>query len=105
MVPDLPDLAYASLALQDLVNIGAHLEHEASSTVAARTIRQILNYCETLRALPFRNPSVEYADEPMRVGLHGPYRIFYVVSANIEIARIIHQSRDVSAETFSDGRH
>lgn len=41
------------------------------------------------------------AHEPMRVGLHGAYRIFYVVTNGIEIVRIIHQSRDLTAEQFN----
>lgn len=94
-------LTYATLALRDLIDIGTHLEAEASTNVAARTVRQIESYCESLRSLPNRNPNVDYAHEPMRVGLHGAYRIFYVVTNGIEIVRIIHQSRDLTAEQFN----
>ena len=101
MSTDRLTLIYATLALRDLIDIGARLEAEASTTVAARTVAQIENYCESLRSLPNGNPNVDYADESMRVGLHGTYRIFYVVSDRIEIARIIHQSRDMTAELFN----
>ncbi len=91
------DLIYAPLALQDFLAIGAYLEDEAGSSVAMRVIEQIKAHCETFRTFPHRNPAIEYAGEPMHVGLSGMYRIFYVVADQLEIARIVHQSRDLSS--------
>lgn len=104
LVADLRTLTYAPLAILDLLEIGSYLETQANNETAARIVKQIEDYCDLLCRHPYRNPAAHYAGEEMRVGIVINYRIFYLAGSGINVVRVLHQSRSLTAEMLM-GQH
>lgn len=81
----------ADAALQDLAVIEDHVALD-SPNAARRLVRTLFERCETLSQNPQRYPEAGVAD--LRKRPEGSYLIFYRVTADVEVVRILHATRD-----------
>lgn len=85
-------------ALQDLKDIRKHIKDELSNPIAAdNTVKNIISKYKKLTDMPFMGTLLQQniaIDVPFRYLVSGSYLIFYKVTDNIEIHRIIYGRRD-----------
>lgn len=92
------NLLVTPAALQDLKEIKSYITEELSNpTAAVNTVNRIISKYKKLQDTPFMgtllNQSI-HLDIPFRYLVSGSYMIFYKVTDNIEIHRIIYGRRD-----------
>lgn len=78
-------------ALRDLIAIESHVESD-SPNAARRLVRTLFERCETLGQNPRRYPEAGLGD--LRKRAEGSYLIFYRVTGDVEVVRILHAARD-----------
>ena len=78
-------------ALRDLGAIENHVGLD-SPRAARRLVAKLFDRCETLARNPHRYPEVGVAG--LRKRPEGAYLIFYRVTNEVEIVRILHAARD-----------
>lgn len=85
-------------ALQDLKDIKSYITNELSNPIAAvNTVKRIMSTYKKLSDTPLMGSLVQQTikiDIPFRYLISGNYLIFYKVTDNIEIHRIIYGRRD-----------
>lgn len=85
---------YTPVAEQDLEAIGDWIA-EDSPRGAVAFIERLNRACDSLGALPLAFPiDPELVDLALRKRVVGPYLIFYRVTEEVEIVRVIHGARD-----------
>lgn len=89
----------ADAALRDLSAIEDHVALD-NPDAARRLVRTLFKRCETLAQNPRRYPAAGFAD--LRKRPEGAYLIFYRVTADVEIVRILHAARDWTHLLASD---
>nr|WP_314122930.1 type II toxin-antitoxin system RelE/ParE family toxin [uncultured Brevundimonas sp.] len=89
----------ADAALRDLSAIEGHLALD-NPNAAKRLVRALFERCETLAQNPRRYPEAGVAD--LRKRAEGAYLIFYRVTDDVEIVRILHAARDWTHLLASD---
>ncbi len=92
------NLLVTPAALQDLKDIQKYIRDELSNPIAAdKTVRNIISKYKKLADMPFMGTPLQQTisiDVPFRYLVSGSYLIFYKVTDNIEIHRIIYGRRD-----------
>jgi len=89
-------------AEQDLFDIATYLSAEASATTADEYLRKIFRAGERIRGRPLSGRARDELMPGIRSVLVHPYAVFYRVrSASVEVARVLHQRRDLDA-VFAD---
>jgi plasmid stabilization system protein ParE len=81
----------ADAALRDLALIKDHVALD-SPNAARRLVRTLFERCETLAQSPRRHSEAGVTDLCRRPV--GNYLIFYRVTADVEVVRILHAARD-----------
>ena len=81
----------ADAVLRDLAAIEDHVALD-SPNAARRLVRTLFGRCETLAQNPRRYPEAGIAD--LRKRPEGSYLIFYRVTDDVEVVRILHAARD-----------
>jgi plasmid stabilization system protein ParE len=81
----------AAAALRDLGAIETHVSLD-SPRAARRLVAKLFDRCETLARNPNRYPKAGSAG--LRKRPEGAYLIFYRVTSEVEIVRILHAARD-----------
>lgn len=93
-------------ALQDLKDIRKYISDELSNPIAAtNTIKRIIKTYSKLETMPQMGTLLQqslHLDIPFRFLVSGSYLIFYKVTDNIEIHRIINGRRDYARILFAD---
>lgn len=89
----------ADAALRDLTAIEDHVALDKPDA-ARRLVRTLFKRCETLAQNPRRYPAAGVAD--LRKRPEGAYLIFYRVTDDVEIVRILHAARDWTHLLASD---
>ena len=89
---------------EDIKAIKAYLKREAGLSVANSTLKKIRDAFELLRRTPgLGHIREDLTDEPVKFWPVFPYLIVYNPSTQpIEIVRVIHGNRDVSAILLQD---
>lgn len=81
----------ADAAVRDLTAIEGHVALD-SPNAARRLVRMLFERCETLAQNPRRYSEASVGD--LRKRPAGSYLIFYRVTADVEVVRILHGARD-----------
>lgn len=93
-------------ALQDLKDIRKYISDELASPKAAEnTIRKIISTYKKLIDTPLMGTTLSQSirlDVPFHYLISGNYLIFYKITENIEIHRIIYGRRDYIRILFGD---
>ena len=93
-------------ALQDLKDIKKYISTDLSNPDAAvNVVRKIISSYMKLADMPFMGTMLQqslHLDIPFRYIISGNYLIFYKVTENIEIHRIIYGRRDYIRILFPD---
>ena len=93
-------------ALQDLKDIKSYIADDLSNPSAAvNTVKRIISAYKKLSDTPLMGTLLQqsiHLDIPFRFLVSGSYLIFYKVTDNIEIHRIIYGRRDYIRILFND---
>ena len=93
-------------ALQDLKDIKSYIADDLSNPSAAvNTVKRIISTYKKLSDTPLMGTLLQqsiHLDIPFRFLVSGSYLIFYKVTDNIEIHRIIYGRRDYIRILFND---
>lgn len=93
-------------ALQDLKDIQSYIADDLSNpTAAVNTVKKIISKYKKLSNTPFMGTLLQqsiHLDIPFRFLVSGSYLIFYKVTDNVEIHRIIYGRRDYIRILFND---
>jgi len=92
-----PLILFSPAAEEDLHEIGAYLAGEVGDAAAEAILVRVRAKCESLSRFPDRYPLVGFAPQPMRCCQCEAWHIFYRSGRDVEIVRVIHQSRDIAA--------
>ena len=97
-------IIYAAAARADLRDIASYFRQVAGDVVAEAVINKLLEGIETLAIRPARHRLRNELSHGLRSLRIGNYTIFYRVEGSIvEIARVLHGSRSITAELFGSG--
>jgi toxin ParE1/3/4 len=97
-------IIWSADAERDIDDIWDYLASEASVRVADEVVRNIFRACEKLISYPSLGRPRDNLIPGVRSILAHPYAVFYRTSgSNIEIARVLHQRRDIDAIFAGDG--
>lgn len=86
---------FAQTATEDLSEICEYLSAQAGDAAATEIIAKIQGHCRDLSMLPFRFPPVEGFHSHVRRALCSSWTIYYEVTEQINVLRILHHSRQV----------
>ena len=93
-------------ALQDLKDIQSYIADDLSNpTAAVNTVKKIISTYKKLSDAPLIGTLLQqsiHLDIPFRFLVSGSYLIFYKVTDNVEIHRIIYGRRDYIRILFND---
>lgn len=93
-------------ALQDLKSIKSYIADDLSNPSAAvNTVKRIISTYKKLSDTPLMGTLLQqsiHLDIPFRFLVSGSYLIFYKVTDNVEIHRIIYGRRDYIRILFND---
>lgn len=93
-------------ALQDLKDIQSYIADDLSNpTAAVNTVKKIISTYKKLSDTPLMGTLLQqsiHLDIPFRFLVSGNYLIFYKVTDNVEIHRIIYGRRDYIRILFND---
>lgn len=93
-------------ALQDLKDIQSYIADDLSNpTAAVNTVKKIISTYKKLSDTPLMGTLLQqsiHLDIPFRFLVSGSYLIFYKVTDNVEIHRIIYARRDYIRILFND---
>lgn len=81
----------ARAAINDLVEIERHISRD-NPAAARRQVAALFDRCHSLAHNPMRYPTTPIAG--LRRRPHRSYLIFYRVTGDVEIIRILHAARD-----------
>lgn len=92
------ELEYAEAAREDLDEIEAFLESEASATVAEKVVDGIVSRCEDLPDMPKASKDRNEIAPGLRSVTAGSYVIYFkILEDKVYVVRVLHGSRDTSA--------
>lgn len=91
------DVIFAPAALADLEEIASYLVTELGEGEAEELLTRLRDKCQSLSAMPLRFPLAGSEKHSLRRCQSDAWHIFYTFDSHVEIVRVIHQSRDVSA--------
>ena len=98
----MPRIIRSPLAKADIVEIWAYIA-EDNPAAADRLIDRFGDIFQRILDQPMMGKSTDELGEGLRFFPTGSYLIFYrCVGGDIEIARVLHGARDVSAEFFAE---
>jgi len=97
------ELIWAAKARRDLIDIWKYFARTAPPEIADKLLRDIRTAAERLRDHPFSGrPRNEIASDLRSILVHPHAIIYRVTEINVEIARIIHERRDIAAAFAED---
>lgn len=94
-------VAVSPAAAADFDAIAAHVSENSGANACWVLLDRIHHKLNSLGSMPLRFPLTELTSEPLRRCQCDRWHIFYSVDEHVEIVRIIHQSRDLTAEAFN----
>lgn len=96
--------AWAPRAESDIVEIWRYLAAEASIKTADQLLRQITSAVERVAKRPLTGRARDTLKPGLRSVLAHPYIVFYrVAGGGIEVVRVLHQRRNLSAALSEEG--
>jgi toxin ParE1/3/4 len=99
------NLIWAPRAKRDLVDIWKYFANAASAEIAGNMLRELDRAAKRLANYPFSGRPREDVLPGLRSLLVHPHSIIYrVAGSTIEIVRILHERRDVSAALTDKGK-
>jgi len=94
---------YSATARADLRDIVRYLRAAASDDIAKATADKIIAAAESLSTMPTRQRTRNRLQTGLRNLSVGNYMIFYrIVGATVSVVRILHGSRDITSDMFSE---
>lgn len=94
-------VSYSETALRDLQDIADYLAPIIGEQSAVTHLERLKASCQALSEMPLRFPVAALSRPQVRRCPCEAWHIFYFVADTITILRIMHQSRDVTAEPFN----
>jgi toxin ParE1/3/4 len=103
MAEDRRELVWAPKAQRDLIDIWGYFAEASSTDIADRLLRNLGNAAERLKDHPFSGrPRDDIANGLRSLLVHPHVIIHRVTKTTVEIARILHERRDIAAAFAED---